>query len=58
MNRDQAKGHTKDIGGKVRQKVCKLTGDRSQQAKGIATRAKGKVQKAAGDAKSVRRRPH
>jgi uncharacterized protein YjbJ (UPF0337 family) len=58
MNRDQAKGHAKDIGGKVRQKVGKLTGNRSQQAKGMANRAGGKLQKAAGDAKSVRRRSH
>lgn len=58
MNRDQAKGHMKDIGGKVRQKVGKLTGNRSQQAKGIKSRAAGKVQKAAGDMKSARRRPH
>ena len=54
MNRDQAKGHAKDIGGKIRQKVGKLTGNRSQQAKGLADRAKGKVQKAAGDLKSTR----
>ena len=58
MNRDQAKGHMKDIGGKVRQKVGKLTGNRSQQAKGMANRASGKLRKAAGDAKSARRRSH
>jgi uncharacterized protein YjbJ (UPF0337 family) len=55
MNRDQAKGHMKDMGGKVRQKIGKLTGNRSEQAKGVANRAAGKVQKAAGDAKSLRR---
>ena len=55
MNRDQAKGHLKDIGGKLRQKVGKLTGNRSEQAKGVANRAEGKVQKAAGDLKNVRR---
>lgn len=58
MNRDQAKGHVKDIGGKLRQKVGKLTGNRSEQAKGAAKRAEGKVQKAAGDLKSVRRKDH
>lgn len=58
MNRDQAKGHMKDIGGKLRQKVGKLTGNRSEQAKGAAKRAEGKVQKAAGDLKSVRRKDH
>lgn len=56
MNRDQAKGHLKDIGGKLRQKVGKLTGNRSEQAKGVANRAEGKLQKAAGDLKSVRRK--
>ncbi|HET7671360.1 MAG TPA: CsbD family protein [Burkholderiales bacterium] len=58
MNRDQAKGHVKDIGGKLRQKVGKLTGNRSEQAKGAAKRVEGKVQKAAGDLKSVRRKDH
>ena len=58
MNRDQAKGHVKDIGGKLRQKVGKLTGNRSEQAKGAAKRVEGKVQKAADDLKSVRRKDH
>ena len=56
MNRDQAKGHLKDMAGKLRQKVGKLTGNRSEQAKGMANRASGKLQKAVGDAKSARRR--
>ena len=56
MNSDQAKGHMKDIGGKLRQKLGKLTGNRSEQAKGVANRAEGKVQKAAGDLKNVRRK--
>ena len=55
MNRDQAKGHMKDIGGKIRQKIGKLTGNRSEQAKGMADRASGKLQKAAGDLKGARR---
>ena len=55
MNRDQAKGHMKDIAGKLRQKVGKLTGNRSEQAKGVANRAEGKLQKAAGDLKNLRR---
>ena len=55
MNRDQAKGHAKDIGGKIRQKLGKLTGNRSEQAKGVMNRAEGKVQKAAGDLKNARR---
>lgn len=59
MNKDQAKGHMKDIAGKARQKIGKLTGNRSEQAKGMANRAEGKVQKAVGDLKNAsRRREH
>ena len=56
MNRDQAKGHAKDIAGKARQKVGAMTGSRKQQAKGMAQRAAGKAQKAVGDAKNIARR--
>jgi len=56
MNRDQAKGHMKDIAGKARAKVGAMTGSRKQQAKGMAQRAAGKAQKAVGDAKSIARR--
>ena len=56
MNRDQAKGHMKDIAGKARQKVGAMTGNRKQQAKGMAQRAAGKAQKAVGDAKNIARR--
>lgn len=59
MNKDQAKGHAKDMAGKARQKIGKLTGNRSQQAKGVGNRAEGKLQKGLGDLKSVaRRRAH
>jgi len=56
MNRDQAKGHMKDIAGKARQKVGAMSGDRKQQAKGMGQRAAGKAQKAVGDAKNIARR--
>ncbi|HUQ75501.1 MAG TPA: CsbD family protein [Burkholderiales bacterium] len=56
MNKDQAKGHLKDMAGKVRQKVGKVTGNRSEQAKGMATRAEGKVQKGVGDLKNAARK--
>lgn len=59
MNKDQAKGHMKDMAGKARQKLGSLTGNRSQQAKGVANRAEGKLQKAVGDLKNAsRRRDH
>jgi uncharacterized protein YjbJ (UPF0337 family) len=56
MNRDQAKGHMKDIAGKARQKVGAATGNRKQQAKGMAQRASGKAQKALGGVKNASRR--
>jgi uncharacterized protein YjbJ (UPF0337 family) len=55
MNKDQAKGHVKDMAGKVRQKVGKVTGNRSEQAKGMANRAEGKVQKGVGNLKNASR---
>ena len=56
MNKDQAKGHLKDIAGKARQKIGKLTGNRSQQAKGMGNRAEGKLQKGVGDLKNAGRK--
>ena len=56
MNRDQAKGHMKDMAGKARAKLGALTGNRKQQAKGMAQRAGGKAQKAVGDAKNIARK--
>ena len=56
MNRDQAKGHAKQIAGKLREKAGALTGSRKQQAKGLAQQAAGKVQKGVGDAKSIARK--
>jgi uncharacterized protein YjbJ (UPF0337 family) len=59
MNKDQAKGHVKDMVGKARQKVGQMTGNRSEQAKGMANRAEGKLQKGVGDLKSAsRKREH
>ena len=55
MNKDQAKGHLKDMAGKARQKIGGMTGNRSEQAKGIADRAEGKVQKGLGDLKNAGR---
>lgn len=53
MNKDQAKGHLKDIGGKVQEKAGEITGNRSEQAKGMANQAEGKVQKGIGDVKNA-----
>ena len=53
MNRDQAKGHIKDIAGKMREKLGSLTGNRKEQAKGLGNQAEGKVQKGIGDLKNI-----
>jgi uncharacterized protein YjbJ (UPF0337 family) len=53
MNKDQAKGHVKDIAGKAREKLGEATGNRSEQAKGLANQAEGKVQKGVGDLKNI-----
>lgn len=50
MNRDQIKGRMKDMGGKIQEKAGKVTGNRSQQAKGLVNQGVGKVQKTVGDA--------
>ena len=55
MNKDQAKGHVKDMVGKARQKIGSLTGNRSEQAKGAANRVEGKLQKGVGDLKNAGR---
>ena len=53
MNKDQAKGHMKDLAGKARAKIGSLTGNRSEQAKGLGNQAEGKLQKGVGDLKNV-----
>ena len=55
MNKDQAKGHIKDIAGKARAKIGSMTGNRSEQAKGIGNQAEGKVQKGVGALKNIAR---
>lgn len=49
MNRDQVQGSTKNVAGKVQQKVGELTGNKTQQVKGAAKQVEGKLQKRAGD---------
>ncbi len=53
MNKDQVKGVTKDIAGKVQQDAGKLIGSKEQQAKGLQKQAAGKAEKTSGDAKEV-----
>lgn len=53
MNKDQAKGHVKDLAGKVQRKAGELTDNQEQEAKGLKNQAEGKVQKGYGDAKNA-----
>jgi uncharacterized protein YjbJ (UPF0337 family) len=49
VNKNQIEGRAKEAGGKVQQAVGKLTGSKTQQAKGLAKQVVGAGQAAAGD---------
>lgn len=49
MNKDQVKGASKDVAGKIQQAAGKLVGSKKQQVKGLAKQISGKSQKAVGD---------
>jgi uncharacterized protein YjbJ (UPF0337 family) len=49
INKDQVEGRVREAGGKVQQEVGKLTGNKTEQAKGLANRAVGAGQAKAGD---------
>ena len=53
MNKDQVKGVSKDIAGKIQEEAGKLTGNKEQQAKGLQKQVEGKIEKSLGDAKEV-----
>jgi uncharacterized protein YjbJ (UPF0337 family) len=55
MNKDHLKGSAKDIAGKAQREAGGMTGDKSQQAKGLAKQAEGKTQKKLGDLKDKAR---
>jgi uncharacterized protein YjbJ (UPF0337 family) len=55
MNKDQLKGHVKDLAGKAQRKMGELTGSKEQQAKGMLKQAEGKAQKGVGDVKNIAR---
>lgn len=52
MNKDQVKGRTNTLTGKVKETVGKATGDKDLEVKGTAEKAGGKVRSAFGDIKS------
>jgi len=51
MNKDQVKGKTKNIAGKVQEQAGKLVGSKGQQVKGLSKQIAGKVQESYGDAR-------
>ena len=51
MNKDQVKGVTKDVVGKIQEEAGKLTGNKEQQIAGLSKQISGKVQKSVGDLK-------
>lgn len=51
MNKDQAKGSTKDVVGQAQEKLGEMTGNRETQAKGEAKQVEGQTQKKVGDVK-------
>jgi uncharacterized protein YjbJ (UPF0337 family) len=53
MNKDQVKGKTKEVIGRVQQEAGNLTGSMTQQVKGLAKQVEGKAQKNLGDAKQA-----
>jgi uncharacterized protein YjbJ (UPF0337 family) len=53
MNKDQVKGQTKNIAGKVQEATGKLVDSKSQEVKGINLQVEGKTQKGYGDAKEI-----
>ena len=52
MNKDQVKGRTSTVTGKIKETVGKVTDDKDLEAKGTAEKAGGKVRSAYGDVKS------
>ena len=53
MNKDQIKGTTKDVAGKVQEEAGKLVGSKEQEVKGFSKQIAGKTQKSVGDVKEA-----
>lgn len=52
MNKDQVKGRTNTVTGKIKESVGKATNDKDLEIKGTAEKTGGKVRSAYGDLKS------
>ena len=53
MDKDRIKGAAKDLKGKAKEAVGKITGDAKSEAEGKADQVKGKTQNAVGGAKDA-----
>jgi uncharacterized protein YjbJ (UPF0337 family) len=52
-DQDRTRGTANDLGGKIKEGMGKLTGDKSLESEGHMDQAKGKTQKALGDVKDA-----
>ena len=52
-DQDRTQGAARDLGGKIKEGLGKLTGDRELEAEGNLDQAKGKGQQALGDLKDA-----
>ncbi|MDO8176956.1 MAG: CsbD family protein [Undibacterium sp.] len=53
MNKDQATGAAKKLGGKMQEEMGKLVGSKHQQTEGIKHQIEGNVQETVGDIKAA-----
>jgi uncharacterized protein YjbJ (UPF0337 family) len=53
MNKDEVKGGTEKVGGKIKEKVGKITGKPDLEQKGRAEQAKGQVRENVGKIKEA-----
>ncbi len=53
MNKDQATGSAKKLGGKMQEEIGKLVGSNEQKTKGIKNQIEGSIQKTVGDVKAA-----
>lgn len=53
MNNDKAEGLGKTVAGKIQKTTGRLTGNRTQELKGLKTEIEGKVQSQLGEAKEA-----
>lgn len=49
MNKNQVKGASKDVAGKIQEEAGKLVDSKEQQIKGLSKQISGKAQKGLGD---------